>query len=129
MHGRVEAADATAEGVNQGQGDRSGASDRHEPADSARRDPAAWSAMAACRGADPKLFFPAPRCPPSDEARAYCAQCPVSDECLEYAVSLRLAGIWGGTSETQRIKLRRLRREQASMGGDLRWQQRSSAAV
>lgn len=123
MSGQVEAADIdlTTDGASEAEPDTAAGDDR--------LDPSVWSPMAACRGADPKLFFPAPRCPPSDEAKAYCAQCPVKGQCLEYAVSLRLAGIWGGTSETQRIKLRRLRRERSGMGAGLRAEARASAAV
>ena len=64
-----------------------------------------WRDYAACRGADPDLFFP-----PEDggkaqarKAKAICAACPVRRECLEYA--LRHGehwGVWGGISERDR---------------------------
>lgn len=88
---------------------------------SARRDPMPerslgaitanqWVMRAECAGADVNLFFPEARQSPSPQAKAFCAACPVSRECLEYAIEHRLSGVWGGTSETQRIQMRRLRR-------------------
>ncbi len=64
-----------------------------------------WHARAACRGRGPELFFP-----PSGEdglmAKALCARCPVREECL--AAGRKELGIWGGTSERERRKRRRL---------------------
>ncbi|MGH9194816.1 MAG: WhiB family transcriptional regulator, partial [Acidimicrobiia bacterium] len=38
-----------------------------------------------------------------------CTQCPVALECLRYALANREQfGIWGGTSERERRKLRKL---------------------
>ena len=69
-----------------------------------------WLRRAACRGADLRLFFPEARQSPSAEAKAFCAACSVSAECLEYAIENRLSGVWGGTSETQRSLMRKMRR-------------------
>jgi WhiB family transcriptional regulator, redox-sensing transcriptional regulator len=39
-----------------------------------------------------------------------CNRCPVQMDCLEYAIQNNLDhGIWGGTSERQRIRIRRAR--------------------
>jgi WhiB family transcriptional regulator, redox-sensing transcriptional regulator len=70
-----------------------------------RRD---WWRSAACRDADPELFFPvAPRGPGADEiarAKAVCAGCRVRRECLQYALATRqLHGVWGGTTEDERL--------------------------
>jgi WhiB family redox-sensing transcriptional regulator len=69
----------------------------------------AWTADAACRGADTALFFPeyggsaAP-------AKAICAECPVRLQCLEFAIDQHFnAGIWGGSTRDERRRLRRLR--------------------
>jgi WhiB family redox-sensing transcriptional regulator len=66
-------------------------------------------AEAACIGADPDLFFPGKgRNDDCAEAKAICAGCPVRDECLEAGMSQDF-GIWGGTTERERRRLRRLR--------------------
>ena len=66
-------------------------------------------ADAGCRELPSAVFFP------NDStgvaiARRVCAGCPVKDVCLEYALANRLAhGIWGGTSEQERVRNRRRR--------------------
>lgn len=40
-------------------------------------------------------------------ARELCASCPVTSECLEYAMTLEIKhGMWGGHTERQRQRLR-----------------------
>lgn len=39
-------------------------------------------------------------------AIAICQECPVKDECLDWALQNEDYGIWGGTTPTQRKKLR-----------------------
>jgi WhiB family redox-sensing transcriptional regulator len=70
-----------------------------------------WSA-AACRDADPELFFPigegelARRA--AEAAKAMCARCRVTEQCLEWAVATGMSeGIWGGHTERERRLLRR----------------------
>lgn len=41
-----------------------------------------WWCHAACLGADPELFFARPEAPETEEAKAFCARCPVVAECL-----------------------------------------------
>ncbi len=70
----------------------------------ARRD---WWASAACREADPELFFPvASRGPGAGEiarAKAVCAVCRVRRQCLQYALAThQMHGVWGGTTEDER---------------------------
>lgn len=63
--------------------------------------------FAACRGVDPSVFFPA-RGESTTQAKAICSTCPVEPECLGEALrDDALSGIWGGTSERARRKLRR----------------------
>lgn len=65
-----------------------------------------WRQQAACRGLDPELFHPR-RGESTAMARATCAACPVRTVCAEHAVSFgERHGIWGGTSERQRRRLR-----------------------
>lgn len=66
-----------------------------------------WRRAAACREADPELFFPvSARGPGAGEvarAKAVCAGCAVRRQCLQYALATRRAhGVWGGTSEEER---------------------------
>lgn len=71
-----------------------------------------WFPDAACRGVDPTLFHPRRGENDNiDAARAICAECPVRDDCLEYALERRERhGVWGGRSENER---RRIRSERA----------------
>jgi WhiB family transcriptional regulator, redox-sensing transcriptional regulator len=70
-----------------------------------------WRAQAACRDADPELFFP----DDSRSARAQvkaakliCRGCPVSATCLSLALATgQEAGIWGGLTEDERRRLHR----------------------
>lgn len=70
-----------------------------------------WWLRAACRGLDTDLFFPA-RGESTTAAEAVCSSCPVTDDCLWFALGRTEAagpqrfGIWGGSSERQRRNLR-----------------------
>jgi WhiB family redox-sensing transcriptional regulator len=64
-----------------------------------------WRLAAACRGLDPKLFFPE-RGEDTSAAKAVCAGCPVRGACLAENLAEH-NGIWGGTSEHERRVLRR----------------------
>lgn len=59
---------------------------------------------------DPAIFFPPPkRDSGQHEARALaiCQGCEVRRECLNYALEHRIVeGIWGGTTEPQRRRMR-----------------------
>ncbi len=66
-----------------------------------------WVVFAACRDADPDLFFPSTR-EEEAAAKAYCAVCTVAGECADYALDAREHfGIWGGASEKQRRSILR----------------------
>ncbi len=70
----------------------------------------AFMDLGSCRGLDPDIFFP-DRGESLAPAKAVCADCIVRDECLEYALDHRERfGVWGGTSERERRRLRRSRR-------------------
>ncbi|CAM8625028.1 Transcription factor WhiB [Acidimicrobiia bacterium] len=71
-----------------------------------------WRDQSACRDTDPDLFFPVGTTGPAieqiDNAKAVCDQCEVRQPCLDFALtSNQDSGIWGGTSEEERRKLRR----------------------
>lgn len=75
-----------------------------------------WAEDAACLHADPEAFFPE-KGGSSTAAMQMCADCPVADDCLDYAMQspVVLYGIWGGTSERERQRMRRnLRQREAS---------------
>ena len=68
-----------------------------------------WRDRAACRDADPELFF-------ADDTRSaqaqvmtaklICRGCPVSSTCLSWALTMgHQAGIWGGLTEDERRRL------------------------
>lgn len=99
-------------------------------------DPLGWQHYAACRGLDSTTFYPDE--PAADESRtaagsagaglgatdaeqveldrsvavakAICASCTVSEECLEYALLVREKdGVWGGTTARERLRILRAR--------------------
>lgn len=64
-----------------------------------------WRQFAACRSADPELFFPAPGpgLRQGEEAKVICAGCLVRSQCLAFATLTRQEhGIWGGLTEEER---------------------------
>ncbi len=66
-------------------------------------------ALAACAGAAPDVFFPlsAHDVASRRAALAYCAECPIARPCLDTALrDPSLVGIWGGTDEVERARLR-----------------------
>ena len=71
-----------------------------------------WRKDAACRDTSPDLFFPVGTTGQAliqiAQAQTVCAKCPVQDECLQFALATNQdSGIWGGTTEEERRKLRR----------------------
>jgi WhiB family transcriptional regulator, redox-sensing transcriptional regulator len=77
--------------------------------------------QAACRDADPELFFPVGTAGPAllqvARAKHVCAGCAVRARCLEWAMANgQESGVWGGTSEDERRALRHLRRGSARPG-------------
>ena len=74
--------------------------------------PDQWREHASCRSSDPELFFPVGHTGPVlDEiraAKAVCQGCPVQEPCLQFALETNQgSGIWGGTTEEERHRIRR----------------------
>lgn len=71
-----------------------------------------WREDAACRGLDNDLFFPEQGGQPkATAAKRVCAVCPVTQDCLDYALETGSRwGIWGGMTEKERRNARRRRR-------------------
>jgi WhiB family redox-sensing transcriptional regulator len=75
---------------------------------------AGWWSRAACSTTDPELFFPISAAGPSSRqvarAKAVCGRCQIRQACLDYALSsASVQGIWGGTTEAERRRLRQRR--------------------
>ncbi|MFF4394645.1 WhiB family transcriptional regulator [Streptomyces sp. NPDC001480] len=75
-----------------------------------------WLRAAACVGEDPELFFPVGTTGPAlrdiDAAKRVCARCPVTTQCLTYALAYgQTSGVWGGTCEEERDALLRASRD------------------
>lgn len=69
-----------------------------------------WQHRGACRGPHATVFFPPPQFERKQEradrearAKDICSTCPVSGECLSYALEIREPhGVWGGLNEAER---------------------------
>jgi WhiB family redox-sensing transcriptional regulator len=87
-----------------------------------RRD---WRTSAACRTADPELFFPVSSVGPARddiaEAKAVCGSCHVRRQCLQFALAThQMYGVWGGTTEEERrlhVREQRERQREAEGAG------------
>jgi WhiB family redox-sensing transcriptional regulator len=74
--------------------------------------PVDWRDNAACRDADPELFFPIGTAGPAlrqiQEAIRICQACPTRTECLSWALEHGITdGVWGGTTIEQRRAIQR----------------------
>ena len=73
-----------------------------------------WMRDGECRNYPAAAFFPSDGVG-VDSARAICATCKVSEHCLEYALTNRIDhGVWGGTSERERRRILKRRRQEAA---------------
>ena len=71
-----------------------------------------WRNVAACREADPEMFFPIGSTGMAldqiETAQRICSQCEVAEECLQFALATNQeAGVWGNTTEEDRRRLRK----------------------
>ncbi|MFF3558278.1 WhiB family transcriptional regulator [Streptomyces tsukubensis] len=67
---------------------------------------------ALCAGEDPELFFPIGNTGPAllqiEEAKAVCNRgCPLMERCLQDALDRGEQGVWGGTDEDDRRRMKR----------------------
>ena len=71
-----------------------------------------WIGEAVCREIGHDVFFDEDA-QTTSAAKNICGQCPVQTDCLNYALRIGpVAGVWGGTTASQRRRLNtRLRRE------------------
>jgi WhiB family redox-sensing transcriptional regulator len=71
-----------------------------------------WRSRSLCRDSNPELFFPVGATGIAldqiEAAKEICDICTVNHECLEFALATNQeAGVWGGTTEDERRKLRK----------------------
>lgn len=73
-----------------------------------------WRRKAACLGAPHDVFFPPDRkftAATWEPARAYCARCPVHEQCLAVALTVDVSedrwGMFGGMTPSERRQHRR----------------------
>ena len=83
---------------------------------SARQGGASWRESAACRFLETDLFFPIGKTSLAvaeiQRAKAVCADCPVRQACLTFALDTHQGyGIWGGYDEDERRVMLRRRRK------------------
>jgi len=81
-----------------------------------------WRDDSACRDEDPELHFPLGKGEEArrqmEQAKAVCARCPVTDQCLQWAMETRQEdGVWGGMSEDERFALRGRQRGRRRLDG------------
>jgi WhiB family redox-sensing transcriptional regulator len=71
-----------------------------------------WAAKAECRVTIGIAFHPQhgqPRRFWDQAAKAVCATCPVREPCLQHGLRWHEAGVWGGTNESERRRMRTTR--------------------
>jgi hypothetical protein len=61
----------------------------------------------SCVGIDTEMFFPETGVNTCQTIKKMCAECPVVQACLTYALHVEVDGIWAGTGTNQRRHLRR----------------------
>jgi len=65
-----------------------------------------WKRLGNCHGEDPGIFFPISN--QSDrKAKKLCKECPVQGQCLDEALTFNELGVWGGTNERERRRIKR----------------------
>ena len=87
-----------------------------------------WRDLAACRDADPRLFDFDPETDSessAEPAKRICADCPVRDDCLDYALCLPAeddsVGILGGLTPAERAGRRAQQAKEHSPSGARPW--------
>lgn len=67
-----------------------------------------WMESANCENADPELFFTQETdIGAVEEAKQICSGCAVEDQCRDWAIRYKEKGVWGGTTLTQRKRLKK----------------------
>lgn len=62
-----------------------------------------WRLNASCKNSKTSIFFGSPKSRDIVSAKAICATCPVSPQCLMDALKYQYYGVWGNTTEKERV--------------------------
>jgi WhiB family redox-sensing transcriptional regulator len=65
-----------------------------------------WKALGNCRGEDPNSFYPENNRWAEQERKKICRGCPVFAQCMDHAIRYDELGIWGGTTDRERRKIK-----------------------
>lgn len=92
-----------------------------------------WRHHAACLNRPTNYWYPdtpGATTPAAELALSICRSCPVTTECLQYALNKpEYHGIWGATTEQQRRGLRSRRTHQIRHGTNAGYQQHTNWGV
>jgi|TARA_B110001454_G_C12709424_1_gene430069 hypothetical protein len=78
-----------------------------------------WTLKALCKDLETDIFYPQ-RGESTVIIKTICRACPVVKPCLEYAMrNMEKFGIWGGTSERERRRMRSAKTRYAKDGVDM----------
>jgi WhiB family redox-sensing transcriptional regulator len=80
-----------------------------------------WRNKGACTDEPPELFFPLGNAGPAATqiaaAKAVCGRCPVTEQCLAWAMAHEDHGVWGGRDEFERRERRGIDRRRIARRG------------
>lgn len=68
-------------------------------------DETAWMIDADCTDTDPEAFFSFESSTDRYMLQRICADCPVRQECRDYATKYDMHGFWGGTTRYERRRV------------------------
>lgn len=77
--------------------------------------PPNFGERAVCTQVEPELFFPESMSEweaSKDWISQICGACPLKEPCLEYALAVKVSGVWAGTNEAERKAIRKARKIQ-----------------
>lgn len=65
--------------------------------------------QANCRGIDTEMFFTevAAGYKYQQQLESICGNCTVQADCLDYALHVKVMGWWGGTTDRERVQIRK----------------------
>lgn len=66
-----------------------------------------WGSAKCLYHPDPDWFFDNIEVNNAREQKRFCSDCPVKQQCLEYALKVNVWGIWGGTTPKERNAIRK----------------------
>jgi WhiB family transcriptional regulator, redox-sensing transcriptional regulator len=87
---------------------------KHSGLNTGGTDAPSFDGSQVCAQVDPELFFPENKVDAREKirlVRPICGSCDFKHPCLEYALKHdELLGIWGGTTEWDRVRMRKTKR-------------------